>query len=106
MTASPGPFSPAVGELLAVVLEAIDIPFPATVGDGERYREALVERAMHARITLERVLAVHDPGLPLDLGFEVGYLRRKLAETPADGYMTWQAAVASVGQRHRTEARS
>ena len=105
MTAGPVSFSPAVRELLAAVLKAIDIPFPATVSDGERYREVLMERAMHARLTLQRVLEVGGR-LPLELGFEVGYLRAKLAETPADGYTTWQAAVASVGQRHRKEARS
>jgi hypothetical protein len=33
-----------VRELLGVVLAAIDIPYPATLGDTERYQEVLAER--------------------------------------------------------------
>jgi hypothetical protein len=78
---------PEVRELLAAVLAALDIPLPATVGDHARYREVLEQRARHARLTLGRVQ--EPPGtLPLDLAFEVGWLRAKLTEHPPAGYHT------------------
>jgi hypothetical protein len=75
-----------VRELLAAVLEALSIPFPATVGDHARYSEVLEERAMHARLALDRVLDPH--GAPLGLTWETSYLRQRLAEHPPAGYNT------------------
>ena len=70
--------------LLAAVLEALDIPSPATVGDSEVHDRILADRVMHARIALEHVLRHGD-----DPGWHAGYLRARLAETPATGYRTW-----------------
>ncbi|MDX5565637.1 hypothetical protein PYK79_23135 [Streptomyces sp. ID05-04B] len=67
--------------LLAAVLEAIGIPYPATVGDGEAYGRILEERVMDARIALEGVLRRGD-----DPGWSAEYLRIRLAGNPAVGY--------------------
>ncbi|MDX3519287.1 hypothetical protein [Streptomyces scabiei] len=70
--------------LLAVVLEALDIPSPATVGDAKVHGEILASRAMDAVIALRGVLADGD-----DPGWSADYLRARLAEKPATGYRTW-----------------
>ncbi|MFE4692913.1 hypothetical protein ACFRH6_23035 [Streptomyces sp. NPDC056749] len=63
--------------LLAAVLEALAIPYPATVGGGEVYDRLLAERAMHATTTLRGVLDHGD-----DPGWTADYLRARLAEHP------------------------
>ncbi|MCG3041141.1 hypothetical protein L7D48_11315 [Streptomyces sp. S1A] len=75
--------SASVRELLAAVLEAVDLPYPATIGDSERYREVLEQRVLHASITLQNVL--HDRPL-MDIAWEAEYLRERLAEHPPTGY--------------------
>jgi hypothetical protein len=77
-----------VRELLGAVLAAIDIPYPATVGDAVRHREMLAERAMHAAITLRQVLAREETQFPADLPWETAYLREQLAAHPPAGYKT------------------
>jgi hypothetical protein len=72
-----------IRDLLAAVLEALDIPHPATVGDAEVHGEILANRAMHAVIALERVV---DGDLPLGVEWTTAYLREQLAATPATGY--------------------
>jgi hypothetical protein len=75
-------------ELLGVVLAAIDIPYPATVGDVARHQEVLAERAMHATITLRHVLACEGTRFPADLAWETAWLQRQLAAHPPAGYRT------------------
>ena len=70
--------------LLAAVLEALDIPSPATVGDSEAHREILASRAMDAVIALRGVLDQGD-----DPGWSADYLKARLTEKPATGYRTW-----------------
>ncbi|MGW0626076.1 Rmf/CrpP fold protein [Streptomyces sp. NPDC002758] len=41
-----------VRDLLAAVLDALDIPHPATVGDSEAHDRILIDRASHAKIAL------------------------------------------------------
>jgi hypothetical protein len=77
-----------VRELLGVVLAAIDIPYPATVGDVARHREILAERAMHATITLRQVLAREGTRFPAELPWETAWLREQLAAHPPAGYKT------------------
>lgn len=67
--------------LLAALLEALDIPHPATVGDGEAHDRILAQRVMHARIALGSVLERDG-----DPGWEADYLRARLAEHPPTGY--------------------
>jgi hypothetical protein len=82
------PLSSEVRDLLAVMLAAIDIPYPATVGDVARHRGVLAERAMHATITLRHVLAGEGTRFPADLVWETAYLREQLAAHPPAGYKT------------------
>jgi hypothetical protein len=77
-----------VRELLGVVLAAIDIPYPATVGDVARHREVLAERAMHATITLRHVLSCEGTRCPAELPWETAWLQRQLAAHPPAGYKT------------------
>ncbi|MGW7706337.1 hypothetical protein [Streptomyces sp. NPDC054771] len=67
--------------LLVVVLEALAIPAPATVGDGEVHDRILADRVMHARIALENVTQRGD-----DAGWSADYLRARLGEHPPTGY--------------------
>ena len=78
-----------VRELLGAVLAAMDIPYPATVADAVRHQEVLAERAMHATITLRRVLGTDRPWFPADdLAWETAYLHEQLAVHPPAGYKT------------------
>lgn len=69
--------------LLQAVLEALALPYPATVGDGEVYGRILKDRVMDARVALEGVLQRGD-----DPGWSADYLRSRIAEKPATGYRT------------------
>ncbi|MGW3408092.1 hypothetical protein [Streptomyces sp. NPDC000888] len=70
--------------LLAAVLEALDIPSPATIGDGEVYERILLNRVLDVRVALQGVLQRGD-----DPGWSADYLRARLAEKPATGYRAW-----------------
>lgn len=103
---NPAPGRPdELRHLLAAVLEALDIPHPATVGDGEVHDRVLIDRVMHAKIAIRSTLDGH----PLDVGFTTNYLRERLAEHPpayvtdiqaraalAEG-KTWHEAVQPTG---------
>lgn len=74
-----------VRDLLAAVLDAIAIPYPATVGDSERYRAILEARAMHVTVTLRGVLDGHGG----DVEWTTARLREQLDKHPAEGYRAW-----------------
>ena len=84
MTDRTEPTAGELRQLLAVVLEALDIPSPATVGDSETHREILAHRTMDAVVALRGVLHQGD-----DPGWSADYLRTRLTERPATGYRTW-----------------
>lgn len=67
--------------LLAAVLEAIALPYPATVGDAEVHDRILLDRVIDARVAIEGVLQRGD-----EPGWSADYLRARLAEKPAVGY--------------------
>ncbi|MDX3689928.1 hypothetical protein PV726_06170 [Streptomyces europaeiscabiei] len=71
-------------DLLRAVLDALDIPAPATVGDGQVHDRILLDRVMDAVAALRGVLRNGD-----DPGWSADYLRARLAEKPATGYRTW-----------------
>ncbi|WP_326659586.1 hypothetical protein [Streptomyces sp. NBC_00385] len=64
--------------LLDTVLDAIDIPFPATGGDLDKFYALLDRRVILAVGTARGALAE----APADIAWNVDYLRRKLAEHP------------------------
>jgi hypothetical protein len=76
-------------ELLAAVLEALDIPNPATAGDSEIWHQVLAARVLHATLAAKTALT-HDldrgPGY---LAQTIAYLRDRLAENPPTGYQHW-----------------
>jgi hypothetical protein len=79
-------------EALAAVLEALDIPQPATVGDEGIHDAILLERITHTVIFLRGMRSERGTGIE----DEIRYLREKLAEHPAEGYKTWDQAVAEL----------
>jgi hypothetical protein len=84
----------ALGTLTAV-LEALDIPYAATVDDEEVRAKIMEHRIMHAVIFLRGIL---DPGRGTYRRAEddVAYFRARLAEHPAEGYKTWAESVAEL----------
>lgn len=82
------------GDALEAVLEALDIPHGATIGD-QRIRDAiLVERAAHAMVMLNSILCAGHPAP--DVPWSVSYLRERLAEQRAEGYKTWDQRMAEL----------
>ena len=81
-------------EALSAVLEALDIPHPATVGDGEVRDRIVMQRVLHTVIFLRGILADSQPAE--DAAWSLGYFRDKLAQHPAEGYRTWDEAVAEL----------
>ncbi|MCX4908043.1 hypothetical protein [Streptomyces sp. NBC_00878] len=79
-------------DLLAAVLEALDIPHPATIGDRETHDRILNNRVMQAKIALRSVLEDH----PLGTEWTVQYLREQLAEHPPTGYQHYAAKGAGA----------
>lgn len=75
--------SAAERDLLAAVLEAVDIPPASTVGDAEVRDQILRDRMIDVRVALERALRQG-----MDPAWEAAYLRARLAEKPASGYRT------------------
>lgn len=86
-------------DALRAVLEALDIPNAATVGDQRTRDKILVERADHARLMLRTVLGhdTHDPAWAIE------YLRARLAEHPVTGYKTWDERMAELDAAKRIE---
>ncbi|MFJ4916078.1 hypothetical protein [Streptomyces sp. NPDC088726] len=68
--------------LLGAVLDAIDIPSPASGADLDQFR-ALLDRRVGLAIITARAALTEDPA---DIQWNVDYLRRVLAEHPPTGY--------------------
>lgn len=56
------------------------------MGDETAYIKVLEQRVMHARAFLRDILR---EDMPMDLDWEIDYLRGKLADHPATGYRHW-----------------
>ncbi|MGW4434711.1 hypothetical protein ACWELO_02830 [Streptomyces sp. NPDC004596] len=82
-------------DLLAVVLEAIDLPHPATIGGAEVHDRLLSARVVHARVALRNLL---DDGPDLGPAWTAKYLRERLAEHPVTGYVTVNQADAALAE--------
>lgn len=79
-------------DLLTAVRDALDIPHAATTGHDETRTEILTRRISHTVIALGNVL----DGAPLGIPWETAYLRDRLAEHPAVGYVTTEQARAAL----------
>jgi hypothetical protein len=75
---------PVMAEILSAAIEALDIPFPMTIKDGERYLHIRSERATHLVIAL---LAIQ--GDPAGAGSVLAYLRAQLTQCLPNGYEHW-----------------
>ncbi|MFB6875691.1 hypothetical protein [Streptomyces sp. NPDC056323] len=85
MMGTPEPLDGPILEFLQTILDAIDIPAPATPDDAAEYNRVLADRAGHAAVALRDVLAGAAQFGP---GWITRYLRARLDETPATGYRT------------------
>ncbi|MFF9582472.1 hypothetical protein [Streptomyces achromogenes] len=83
-----------VRDLLTAVLEAIDLPHPATYGGSQVHDRLLAARVMHAKIALRCALGLD--GTPMDLRWDVQHLRERLAQHPITGYVTAPQAHAAL----------
>jgi hypothetical protein len=81
-------------DALTAVLEALDIPHAATMGDQETRDAILVERVGHTVVMLQSIL--HDEHPAPDAAWSVSYLRDRRAEHPPVGYRTWNERVAEL----------
>ncbi|MFF7153114.1 hypothetical protein [Streptomyces sp. NPDC008139] len=82
--------NPEVRALLEAVLEAIDIPSPATVGDGPAFSRLLEDRVLDAVLALRAALAepISDA---IGVAWNTAYLRKQLASKPPTTYTHYQA---------------
>jgi hypothetical protein len=80
-------------EALGAVLEALNIPHAATVGDDKIRTAILLERAGHAVAMLRGILG---GDAIVDLPWSVSYLRDRLTEHPVEGYKTWAERMAEL----------
>lgn len=71
-------------DLLAAILEALDLPNGATVADQAIREGILHDRALQVVIRLDWI--VSHPALAGDLAVETAKLRARLAEHPVTGY--------------------
>ncbi len=85
-------------DALEAVWEALSIPYAATVGEEVKRHEILNHRVMHAVVCLEALLGKNGHITPYP-EMSIAYLREKLAEHPAEGYRTWDEAVAELKAR-------
>lgn len=79
--------NPETRALVDAVLEALAIPYAATVGHEEARAKILNERLRHTLVMLQN-LAARD----VDLAWSLEYLRERLAEYPPTGYVTHDQA--------------
>ncbi|MGW5427900.1 hypothetical protein ACWET9_11870 [Streptomyces sp. NPDC004059] len=86
-----GALPPAVVNLLTAILEAIDLPHPATVGWQGVHDKLLNERVMYAKLALRSALG----DCSLGIQWDTDYLRERLAEHPPTGYVTSDQARAA-----------
>ncbi|MET7983042.1 hypothetical protein [Streptomyces sp. NPDC005281] len=81
--------------LLAAVLEALDIPHPATIGHAEVCDRIRNQRVLHAVMALRSIL---DDKPLMETEWTTAYLREQLALHPATGYVTTDQARAGIAE--------
>lgn len=77
--------------VIGVVLEALDIPYAATVAHEKTRTRILADRVMSTVVVLRGMVTRERPA---DLPGDLEYLREQLAAYPAEGYVTDEQARA------------
>lgn len=67
---------------IRALLDAIDIPHPATIGDADAYR-AVLDRRLGLAVIVARAALTEGPD---SVAWNTAYLRRKLEALPPTGY--------------------
>ncbi|MFJ5032087.1 hypothetical protein ACIQB5_29075 [Streptomyces sp. NPDC088560] len=80
---------------LAAVLDAINIPAPATFGDHEAFSRLLEDRVLDAVVALTGALG-EPPAADWGLGWHTTYLRTQLAKKPPTTYRHYGADGGAV----------
>jgi hypothetical protein len=88
-------------DALLLILEALDIPYAATVGDEEIRAKILGQRMNHTLAMLSDWLNPPVPGDERHAAWSLDYLRERLAEHPAAGYRTDYAEVVADWKAER-----
>lgn len=81
--------------VIDAVLEAIDIPYAASIGHEETRARIMGERIMQLKVSLRMLAEASDRGdrfIGETLTEGLAYLREQLAEHPAEGYVTAEQA--------------
>ncbi|MGI5325509.1 hypothetical protein [Actinomadura nitritigenes] len=86
-----GGLSAETRAVIVAVLDAVDIPYAATVAHEETRAKILADRVMHLVVHLR---SVADRGHADALARDLEYLRERLDENPAAGYVTSEQARA------------
>jgi hypothetical protein len=84
--------------IIDAVLEAIGIPYGASVADGERYKDLLATRVMHLTVALKAMAEGRAAGWHLE------YLRERLAECPIDYLQVRKNLGHSLGDEDQDQA--
>jgi hypothetical protein len=87
-----------VRDLLAAVLEAINIPHPATYGGQDAHDRLLNDRVMYARLALRSTLDDAELSPAMGPAWDARYLRDRLAQHPVTGYVTVDQADAALNE--------
>lgn len=93
---SPLDIPEPIRDLLTAVLEAIDLPYPATTGGSEVHNQLLTDRVMHAKTALRAVLG--KDGVWMGPEWDAAHLREQLAKHPVTGYVTTEQAHAALAE--------
>jgi len=88
--------SPDARELLATVLEALDIPTAASKDNGEIREEILAERLLYTVVALRSLAEGKYADTAAPVTECMGWLRKHLAEHPPTGYVTYEQAQARM----------
>lgn len=85
--ATTGPLNDQARAIVEAVLEAIDIPHAATVGEAEKRQAILTERL---RLLVAELRSIARSGV---IELPMTYLAEGLAKHPVDGYLTTAEAL-------------
>lgn len=91
--------NPETRAVIETVLEALDIPFTATVGHDAVRQPILSHRLLHTMVCLRSLLDRADsPHAQTALDSSLADLREQVADHPAEGYVTYEQAQQALGE--------
>lgn len=95
---APGALNPETRAVVDAVIEALDIPYAATVGHDETRTAILLDRVRHLLVCMRALADGDSPLSPLSAKWHLEYLRERLAGHPPVGYVTLSQAQERLAQ--------